>query len=76
MLLTSGTKVTALNDHTATPCVGTVVRLLRRRPITDVNEGVLDVLETYIVRWPMPDGKFVDAEAQGATLVAVDGGGS
>jgi hypothetical protein len=46
---------------------------LRQQPIAGVNEGLLDVLETYIVRWPMPDGTFVDVEAPGASLIEVDG---
>jgi hypothetical protein len=73
MSLAPGTKVTALNDRSAAPRVGTVVRLLRQQPIAGVNEGLLDVLETYIVRWPMPDGTFVDVEAPGASLIEVDG---
>jgi hypothetical protein len=74
MPLAPETKVRALNDRSATPRVGTVIRLLRQQPIAGVNEGVLDVLATYLVRWPMPDGTFVDAEAPGASLVVVDDG--
>jgi hypothetical protein len=76
MPLVSGTKVTALTDRSATPRVGTVVRLLGRQQIAGINEGVIDVLEKYLVRWPVPDGKFVEAEAPGSTLVVVGEDGS
>ena len=66
-----GMKVVAANDHGPNPRVGEVVRLLRREEIAGLNEGVFDVIEVYLVRWPTSDGQFVEAEAPGVNLRAL-----
>jgi hypothetical protein len=47
---------------------GEIVRLLRREPIGGINEGIIERMEVYLVRWPLPNGATVEGEAPAVNL--------
>lgn len=48
--------------------VGTVVRVAREQRIETLNQGLVEMIRTYMVRWPMPNGAYVTSEAAEAYL--------
>jgi hypothetical protein len=66
-----GMKVVAANDYQQPPRVGEVVRLLRRDPVETVNQGTVEEIEIYLIRWPLDDGRTEQTEVPGVSLRAV-----
>jgi hypothetical protein len=48
--------------------VGTIVRIAREERIDTINEGLVEIIRTYMVSWPMAGGTHVTSEATEANL--------
>ncbi len=61
-----GDRVVAIGDPGKQ--VGTVLKLAHEKPIETLNEGIVGVLRSYVVRWPMTEGSEADGEIAEAAL--------